>query len=198
METTRILFIIIISGLIGYFTNVLAIRCLFRPYEKIKLGPFIFQGLIPKRKDEIAEQIGIIVAKEFVQEDDIIGQLISQDDEIYFRSFVSDKIKSIVLEKTSFLPESIQFQLVKRLNEKVEKESPKAFNDFKELAENQIREKIDLQVIIEEKIKELDLKEIEVLVLQVASNELKAIEILGLIMGLAIGIIQALVSLYLL
>lgn len=198
MQTSRILFIIIISGLIGYFTNVLAIRCLFRPYQRIKFGPFSFQGLIPKRKYEIAEQIGIIVAKEFVQEDDIIGQLISQDDEIYFKSFISDKTEAIVLEKTNFLPEGIQFQLLKKLNEKIEKESPKLFNDFKNLAENQIREKIDLQVIIEEKIKELDLKEIEDLVLQVASNELKAIEILGLVMGLGIGIVQALVSLYLL
>lgn len=88
--------------------------------------------------------------------------------------------------------------MVRKLNEKVQKESPKLFKDFKDTAEKQIREKVDLAALIEEKINSLKVPDLENLVIQVASRELKAIEWLGLILGFIIGLIQGLVSLYIL
>lgn len=53
----RILFMAIIGGLIGYITNVVAIKMLFKPYEPIKipLTNIEIMGLIPKRRAEIAK-----------------------------------------------------------------------------------------------------------------------------------------------
>ncbi|TCS83594.1 DUF445 family protein [Tepidibacillus fermentans] len=57
---------IFIGAVIGAITNELAIRMLFRPYHPWKIGnwqlPFT-PGLIPKRRKEIAEQLGIMVEK---------------------------------------------------------------------------------------------------------------------------------------
>ena len=53
----RIIILPIIGALIGWVTNVLAIRLIFRPINKIHI-PIIglnIQGLIPKRKVEIAK-----------------------------------------------------------------------------------------------------------------------------------------------
>lgn len=56
----------VIGGLIGLFTNSLAIKMLFRPHHAIYIGRFhvpFTPGLIPKEKDRIAGAIGEVIAK---------------------------------------------------------------------------------------------------------------------------------------
>lgn len=59
-----LLFMVAIGALIGGFTNHLAIKMLFRPYKPIYIAgkklPFT-PGLIPKRRDELAIQLGRMV-----------------------------------------------------------------------------------------------------------------------------------------
>ena len=46
------------AAAVGYLTNWLAIQLLFRPYHEVKLfGVFRFQGMIPKRKADLAETL---------------------------------------------------------------------------------------------------------------------------------------------
>ena len=55
---------IVIGAVIGAATNHLAIKMLFRPYKPYYLFgkqlPFT-PGLIPKRRDEVAKQVGVMV-----------------------------------------------------------------------------------------------------------------------------------------
>ncbi|WP_034745012.1 DUF445 domain-containing protein [Halalkalibacter wakoensis] len=57
-------FMVIIGAIIGGLTNSLAIKMLFRPYKEVRIGswrvPFT-PGLIPKRHDELANQLGKMV-----------------------------------------------------------------------------------------------------------------------------------------
>lgn len=51
----------LIGGIIGYFTNFIAVKMLFRPLKPVKIGNFILPftpGIIPKRKDKLAGAIG--------------------------------------------------------------------------------------------------------------------------------------------
>ncbi|GIN62828.1 UPF0754 membrane protein [Robertmurraya siralis] len=61
-----ILFMVVIGAIIGGVTNSLAIKMLFRPYKPIYIGswrvPFT-PGLIPKRRDELATQLGVMVVE---------------------------------------------------------------------------------------------------------------------------------------
>ncbi|MCY7435315.1 DUF445 family protein [Bacillus pumilus] len=61
---TTFIFMIVIGAVIGAATNHLAIKMLFRPYKPYYLFgkqlPFT-PGLIPKRRDEVAKQIGVMV-----------------------------------------------------------------------------------------------------------------------------------------
>lgn len=65
-EVLMIVFMIVIGAVIGGMTNFLAIKMLFRPHQPIyfmkKRMPFT-PGLIPKRRGEIAEQLGRLVVK---------------------------------------------------------------------------------------------------------------------------------------
>lgn len=64
-----LLLVILIGGVIGGGTNIVAIRMLFRPYKAWYIGkrqlPFT-PGLIPKRRGEIADNLGMLVEDHLV------------------------------------------------------------------------------------------------------------------------------------
>ena len=72
----------VIGGIIGYCTNWLAIKMLFRPYNEIKIGgktlPFT-PGIIPRRKDKLARAIGERVAETMFTEQDIEEFFLSEN-----------------------------------------------------------------------------------------------------------------------
>lgn len=58
-----------IGAIIGYFTNWLAIKMLFRPYKTIRIAgiPLPFTpGILPREKDKLAVSLGDTVAKELL------------------------------------------------------------------------------------------------------------------------------------
>ena len=63
----------IVGGLIGWITNILAIKLLFRPITPVKIPILNIEilGLIPKRKNEIAANIGEVISNELLSMDDI-------------------------------------------------------------------------------------------------------------------------------
>lgn len=70
------------GAVIGYFTNWLAIRMLFRPHKEKRIGgwkiPFT-PGLIPKEKGRIAEKLGTTVAGHLITENAFLESLTSKD-----------------------------------------------------------------------------------------------------------------------
>jgi len=91
-DILKILILASIGGIIGYVTNVVAIKLIFRPIEPIKI-PIINKeiiGLIPKRKAEIAMNIGEVIQEEFLSLDEILENIILLMD-IFSRGMPSDK-----------------------------------------------------------------------------------------------------------
>ena len=50
-----------IAALIGWFTNYLAVRMLFRPRKPIDLKIFTLQGLLPKKRNDVATNIATTI-----------------------------------------------------------------------------------------------------------------------------------------
>lgn len=64
----------LIGGVIGYITNDLAIKMLFRPYAPIYIGKFrlpFTPGIVPKRLDMLAVLLGREVESRFFNADDL-------------------------------------------------------------------------------------------------------------------------------
>lgn len=84
----------IVGAIIGYGTNRLAIRMLFRPHRpKHILGwqvPFT-PGLIPKKRDELALSIGKSVAEELLTPEAIRTQLNSDGFRVSLRQWVTQQ-----------------------------------------------------------------------------------------------------------
>ncbi len=70
------------GAVIGYFTNWLAIKMLFKPHTEKRLGsikiPFT-PGLIPKEKEKIAKKLGATVGNHLLTEEAILKSLQSQE-----------------------------------------------------------------------------------------------------------------------
>lgn len=72
----------LVGGLIGYITNGIAIKMLFRPLKPLylfgKRVPFT-QGIIPKERDRIAHSIGEVVGRELINQETLKENLLSQE-----------------------------------------------------------------------------------------------------------------------
>ena len=87
----KLALIVGIGAMIGWITNYVAIKMLFRPYKEINFGLFKIQGLIPKRKHEIAVSIADTVQKELISLKDVTSSLDGEELEIRMGNMI-DKI----------------------------------------------------------------------------------------------------------
>lgn len=72
----------LIGAVIGYCTNYIAVKMLFRPLKAIKIGRFTLPftpGMIPKRKNELAAAVGKAVGSTLLTENDMAAMLMSED-----------------------------------------------------------------------------------------------------------------------
>ena len=103
--------VVIVGAIIGGITNALAIRMLFHPYEAIyifgKRLPFT-PGLIPKRRDELAEQMGKMVVEHLITPESIKNKLLTGSVKVEAK-----RLGENVLDRTIFSETSIQNALEK-------------------------------------------------------------------------------------
>lgn len=194
----KIVLLASIGGIIGYVTNVLAIKLIFRPIKAIKIPILNLEivGLIPKRRNEIAKNIGEIIQDEFLSMDDILESIMTESDKEKVTEYIKVKIKNIAQEKMSFVPFPIRSMFEGYIMDTVDIEIRNAIDELSNDIINKAKERINIQEIVENKINELDLYELENLIIKVAKKELKHIEILGLVLGFLIGIIQGIIVIF--
>ncbi|MCJ0157335.1 DUF445 family protein [Clostridioides difficile] len=194
----RILILAVIGGFIGYVTNVVAIRLMFRPIEPIKIPILNIEivGLIPKRRAEIAANVGEIIQEEFLSMDEILANIITDEDKEEVVRYIKARVKIIIHEKVSFIPSGIKNMIQDYLGEIIESEVKQSIDELSKNIINKANERIDIQKMVEDKINELDLYELEEIIIRIAKKELKHIEFLGLVLGFLIGIAQGLITMF--
>lgn len=188
----------IIGGIIGYITNKLAIKLMFRPINPIKIPILNLEiiGLIPKRKKEIAVKIGEIIQDEFVSLDDILKDLVTEEDKEKAVEYIKEKVRTIIDEKAALIPSYIKSIIKGYIDEIIEKEVNDSINELGEDIVQKAHQRVNIKEIVENKVSDLDLIELENIILSVADNELKHIELLGLILGFLIGIVQGIITIF--
>jgi uncharacterized membrane protein YheB (UPF0754 family) len=99
-----------IGAAIGYVTNYVAIKLLFRPYKPIKLGDItIFpQGVIPREKANLAKKVGVVV-KNYILSEEEIKKIVTNDE--------------VKKEIENFLDKEIESFLAKDITELTPKET---------------------------------------------------------------------------
>lgn len=83
----------LLGALIGYLTNHIAVKMLFRPYNPVKIGKWTLPftpGIIPKRKGALAKAIGNAVGHHLFTGDDLKDLLLSDK--------TKDKVISVAMD----------------------------------------------------------------------------------------------------
>lgn len=194
----RILILAVIGGLIGYITNVIAIKLIFRPINPIKIPILNIEiiGMIPKRKTEIATNIAKVVEEQFISVDEITDNIITEQDKQHIIDYIKVRVKLILNEKMTLIPSTIRNLVQNYVSEIIEDEIREGIDELSEEMIIKTKNRINIKEIIENKINELDLYELETIILQIVKNELRHIEVLGLILGFFIGIVQGIITIF--
>lgn len=181
----------LIGGLIGWVTNVLAIRLLFRPLKSLRIGPFVVHGLIPKRRSEIAVAVAETVASELVDIGGLLKQVTTPEVQEQLIKSIMHVVEARGKERMPiFLPEAIRTMILDFLRKLVEEELTTNLPSFLTQIVDSLKDKIDIRTMVVERIEAMDLEQVESMVLGLAGRELKAIEYLGGMLGFMIGLVQ--------
>lgn len=187
-----------VGALIGWFTNYLAIRLLFRPYNEINLVIFKLQGLIPKRRHEIAVNIAEVIETELISIREIGDKLDTSSFEYddlddFLDRLVREKIKAELLEKNPFLKMFMNDGILNKMRDYIKKLILDNKEELFQLLLKSIEKNVDLKGHIIEKMDNFSLREIEDIIIKISKKELKHIEILGGILGGIIAVFQYLI-----
>jgi len=190
----RLLLPPIIGCAIGWLTNYVAIKLLFRPHLPVEVLGYKIQGLIPKRRKEIAGSIARSIERELLSSEDIAAALGDIDwkqeieksvTEMIDHRFANNRFKGmpVVGLVTDSLQNQIKYIITKEVVTHLDRKKDGLVNQFKD--------RVDVKELINNKIDKLDTARFEGLLTEFIARELKHLEWLGGLMGLIIGIVQS-------
>lgn len=195
----QLLVMILISGAIGWITNWVAIKMLFRPHREINLGLFKIQGLIPKRKAEIGSGIANIIQNELISVKDVISNIDREEFSKRLNKLIDEvlnkNLKKKVKEKFPFLQVFFTDKVAKDIGNAIKSIIIENQEKIFEIFSNYAEENIDFEIIISDKISNFSLDKLEEIITLLAKKELKHIEVIGAVLGIIIGAVQYLITL---
>ncbi len=198
MEILRFILLVIIGGFIGWITNKVAIKMLFRPVNPHKILGITFQGVFPRRKNQIAISLADIIEQELLSKEVIMDQLLNQEklDEI------KTKLKDVIVDKLAesippvaamFLGGDVRGFIKKYIDKNGDEIFDQMIHEFRTIG----IENLDIHDLVKRRIDELDFIEFEKIIFGLMNKELRFVEIIGLFLGAFIGIIQYFVTILL-
>lgn len=197
MKIVLLISLPIIGATIGWITNVLAVKLLFRPHRSVIVFGYKLQGLIPKRQRELSSSIGQVVEDELISIEDLIAIVKSEDflDKLSQSAFIS--IKARIFEKfPGFIPAGLRSAISEVISDQIRLEMPDIIRDSLDSFAHLLKDKVSLKEIVEEKVNNFSLIRLEEIIYAVVKKELRHIEILGGFLGFIIGLIQAVIAYY--
>jgi uncharacterized membrane protein YheB (UPF0754 family) len=190
------IFLIVVGAIIGWLTNVLAIKMLFRPIRpfRIPLLNITIQGLIPKRRHDISKSIGEVVEKELISIHEIFDKLVTEENKQEVICIIKEKLLKVIDYKIpSIIPYTIKSKIIDYFDEQINHDAMAILDSSIDGIIDKTVHKINIGEMVEEKINELEVENMEGLILGITSKELKYIELLGGFLGGIIGLFQAII-----
>jgi uncharacterized membrane protein YheB (UPF0754 family) len=185
-----------VGALIGWLTNFIAIKMLFRPRQPKFIFGFLLQGVIPRRQRDIALKIGEVVEEELLKSEDILKAIDTKELHGQLGAVIEARIDRFLRERLfrgEFLYEKIlSREAVQRVKRALITELVNLFPLEVEAAIKQLVEKVNIRKIVADRVAQFDFERLEQIVYRVARTELFWVEISGGVLGFLIGLLQVL------
>ena len=182
-----------ITAAIGWFTNWVAIKMLFHPRVPIRIFCWKWQGLIPRRQLQLAQESAEIIEREILQQHMILTEIKKINLEPYLEKTahtlvwerIGPQLRAIPL-LGSFVNDGILAKFEVIACEEIKNEA----GPLMEKVATEFEASVDLKQMIEDNIAAFDLERLEAIVNGVAKREFRTIERLGAVLGFVIGCVQ--------
>lgn len=192
MNTFLFISMPLIGAAIGWITNWLAVKLIFRPHRPVNLLGYKIQGVIPKRRAELARSVGQVVERELISAEDIILAVKSVENMERISAAAAVTIRGRIMDRLpALIPLSVKRVISDAITDQVRREIPSVIEEMFDRFSTMMKEKVCFQSMVEDRINEFSLDRLEQMVLSVSSRELRHIEMLGGVLGFLIGLTQA-------
>ena len=190
----------IFGGLIGWFTDWLAIKLVFFPRERTKiLGLFPFQGVFQRRRKEVARQYGDIVAREVMTVPNIINGIFTGPRSDRVMAMIQRTVTKVVDEQASlakpFVAVAVGTRRFQQMKHAAADKAMTYLDETARLAAPYASEQINLGQVIAAKMDKLTRVEYEGLLRPAFRQDEWKLIAVGAVIGALVGELQVIVFL---
>lgn len=188
-----------ISAFIHWLTIRLALKLLFHPRNPRRILGFRLQGVFPKKQQQIAESLGRIVGQQLFSYGDIEKTISDPQNvqrilpvvEEHIDHFLRNKLKETMPMISMFIGEKTIAQLKGVFMQELEALFPVILKQYVA----HLREDLDLERIVVEKIAGFSGDRLEAMLNEFLTREFRFVEMIGAALGFLIGLLQILITL---
>lgn len=187
-----------ISAFIGWVTNWLAIKMLFHPRKPIKIGPFVLQGIFPKRQVQVAQQLGQVVATHLLSIDDLTAKLHSPESTAAILPIIEKKVDDFIhhklTEELPLLSMFIKDKAIDNIKKGIINEFESMFPEVIGHIGNHLKANLNVEKMVADKVAAFDSDKLEAMLVGIMKKEFVFIEVIGAVLGFLIGCLQLALS----
>ena len=165
----------------------------------MRLPGITIQGVFPKRQKQVAGKLGSVVANELIHFDEIAAMLKDPDQlnalnptiERHLDTFLYVRLKEKLPVMAMFVSDAMMAKIKEGMMEEISLLLPEIIGQYTE----SLSRKIDIEAIVTEKVANYSTDKLEAILESVMKQEFWFLELVGLVLGFAIGLIQLLLDL---
>jgi len=148
-------------------------------------------GLLPKRRAELASSLGQLVEEQLLSLDDLFEKINTPEVRDQISKLIINAVKSRLGEiMPRIVPGKVTQVIADGLEKVIRQEAENLIRKSFQAGQEYLNNEIKVSQIVEDKVNDFDLDQLEEMIRGISSPEIRAIEILGGVLGLIIGIVQ--------
>jgi uncharacterized membrane protein YheB (UPF0754 family) len=188
----------LISAFIGWFTNWIAIKMLFHPREPRKILGITLQGIFPKRQQQFAEKLGKLVSDELLSYSDIASKITDpanlQSVMPLVDTHIDDFLRKQLPEQMPIISMFIGDSTIRELKSVFLVKLQELFPEIMQSYMHTLQDQLNLEAIVTEKVAGFSSDKMEQILMSIMQKEFRFVEIIGGVLGFAIGLLQVLIT----
>jgi uncharacterized membrane protein YheB (UPF0754 family) len=187
----------VVGAMVGWITNRIAIRMLFKPRKPVNILGLKIQGVIPRRHGELAMRIAETVHEKLLTSEDLGRAMndVDWEDEVRdtLHNILNVKGPGSIIGKIPGVAQAWESVVLPQILETLTKEVSRLISRYRDVFIQKLKDTVDIKQLVAQRVEEFELEALESLVMNLASKEFKHIEIVGAVTGTVIGFVQGLI-----
>ncbi len=192
-ENYQYLIIPFVSGFVGWFTNVIALKMTFYPLEYVGLRPFGWQGIVPAKSKKMAITSVDLMADKLINIKEVFSRInpetVSEIMQPGMTKLSKKIIEEIALSQAPMVWRMLPKSKKEEIYDQISAQIPEITKDLMADIKENIRELIDLKALAVSVLIN-DKRLVNQIFLEVGKKEFKFIERSGFFFGFLFGVPQ--------